>query len=78
MTNGLDVVSVDGQTVGDALGALVATHPAVRSRLFDESGALRRFVNVYSGSEDIRHTGGLSTRIADGDEVSIVPAIAGG
>jgi sulfur-carrier protein len=69
---------VDGGTVGEALDALYAEHGELRGRLADEDGGLRRFVNVYLGGEDIRFLEGLDTPLSDGDEVTILPAVAGG
>ncbi|HWK27983.1 MAG TPA: ubiquitin-like small modifier protein 1 [Solirubrobacter sp.] len=70
--------SVDGATVGEALDALYAAHGELRERLADGDGGLRRFVNVYLKGEDIRFLDGLDTPVADGDEVTILPAVAGG
>ena len=75
---GASAASVDGTTVGEALEALYAEHGELRSRLADDGGALRRFVNVYLGGEDIRFLDGLDTEVEDGDEVTILPAVAGG
>ncbi|MGB5239509.1 MAG: MoaD/ThiS family protein [Prochlorococcaceae cyanobacterium] len=69
----LDATSVDG-----LLEALEARFPGILARLTDESGKLRRFLNVYVNSEDIRFLDNQATALADGDEVSIVPAVAGG
>ena len=70
--------SVEGTTVGEALDALYSEHGELRSRIADDSGALRRFVNVYLKGEDIRFLDGLDTAVSDGDEVTILPAVAGG
>jgi sulfur-carrier protein len=70
--------TVEGSTVGEALDALYAEHTELRARLADDSGGLRRFVNVYLKGEDIRFLDGLDTPVADGDEVTILPAVAGG
>ena len=70
--------SVDGATVGEALDALYAEHGELRTRLADDGGSLRRFVNVYLGGEDIRFLDGLDTPVSDGDELTILPAVAGG
>ena len=75
---GTTAAAVDGATVGEALEALYAEHGELRGRLADGDGALRRFVNVYLGGEDIRFLDGLDTPLADGDEVTILPAVAGG
>jgi molybdopterin converting factor small subunit len=71
-------VQVDGGTVAEVLKALNAAHPGFDERLFDESGALRRFVNVFLAEEDIRFLQGIETPVADGQVISIVPAVAGG
>ena len=76
-TGGESEVSVDGATVGEALDAVFARHGDLRERI-TESGELRRFVNVYVSGEDIRFQNGLDTPISDGDEVTILPAVAGG
>ena len=76
-TGGESELSVDGATVGEALDAVYATHGDLRDRI-TESGELRRFVNVYVSGEDIRFQEGLATPINDGDEVTILPAVAGG
>ncbi|HNG02646.1 MAG TPA: MoaD/ThiS family protein, partial [Nitrospira sp.] len=62
----------------DMIGSLDATYPGLKNRLCDEKGDLRRFVNIYVNEEDIRFLNGKETSLKDGDEVSIVPAIAGG
>ena len=69
---------VDGGTVGEALQALYAQHGELRERIADGDGSLRRFVNVYLKGEDIRFLEGLDTAVSDGDEVTILPAVAGG
>jgi sulfur-carrier protein len=71
-------VSVEASSVEDLLQALEARFPGILGRLCDENGKLRRFLNVYVNSEDIRFLDNQSTALADGDEVSIVPAVAGG
>ena len=77
-TGGAGEVEVEAATVGDALKALDAAHPGLADRLFDDSGALRRFVNVFLADEDVRFLDGLATPVADGQTLSIVPAVAGG
>jgi molybdopterin synthase sulfur carrier subunit len=69
---------VEGTTVGEVLDALYAQHGELRTRLADGGGGLRRFVNVYLGGEDIRFLEGLDTPVSDGDELTILPAVAGG
>ncbi len=70
--------SVEGATVGEALEALYGSYGELRTRISDENGGLRRFVNVYLKGEDIRFLDGLDTAVSDGDEVTILPAVAGG
>jgi len=78
LSGGASEVSVEGATVAEALKALDAAHPGFAERLYDDGGGLRRFVNVFVAEEDIRFLDGLDTPIADGQTVSIVPAVAGG
>ena len=78
LSGGTSEVSVDGDTVGDVLTSLDAAHPGFKNRLFDDSGKLRRFVNVFVADEDVRFLDGLDTKVAEGQTVSIVPAVAGG
>jgi molybdopterin synthase sulfur carrier subunit len=77
VTDGEEEVEVDGATVGEVLDAVFDRHEGLRERI-TEDGDLRRFVNVYAAGEDIRFKEGLETDIADGDEVTILPAVAGG
>ena len=76
-TGGDATASVDGSTVGEVLDALYDRYGELRSRIA-EDGGLRRFVNVYVGGEDIRFLDGLDTEVGSGDEVTILPAVAGG
>ena len=76
-TGGHDVVEAKGATVGEVLADLGTQHPALRERIF-VGAELRRFVNVYVNNEDIRYLDDLATTVAAGDEVSIIPAVAGG
>ncbi len=78
LSGGASEVSCDGATVNEVLKNLDATHPGFGERLFDESGALRRFVNVFLAEEDIRFLDGTDTQVTDGQVLSIVPAVAGG
>ncbi|MBI4353792.1 MAG: MoaD/ThiS family protein [Candidatus Omnitrophica bacterium] len=78
LTNGQGEVQCTGSTVNDLLADLEKRHPGVKERICDESGKLRRFVNVFVNEEDIRFLQGDQTAVKDGDEVSIIPAIAGG
>jgi MoaD family protein len=75
---GASEVSASGSTVGEALEALYAEHAELRDRIAGEDGQLRRFVNVYLRGEDIRFLDGLATPVGDGDELTILPAVAGG
>jgi len=77
VTAGEDEIEVDGGTVGEALDAVFDAHEDLRERITDD-GTLRRFVNVYVSGEDIRFQQGLETPLSDGDEVTILPAVAGG
>jgi MoaD family protein len=77
-TGGARTVDGTGSTVGALLANLDAQHPGFRERLFAEDGNLRRFVNIYVNDEDIRYLAQLETPVADGDTVSILPAVAGG
>lgn len=77
VTGGEGEIEVDGSTVGEALDAVYARHEDLRERI-TEDGDLRRFINVYVSGEDIRFQDGLDTPINDGDEVTILPAVAGG
>ena len=78
LTGGAGEIQVEGSSVGEALKALDAAHPGLADRLFDDSGGLRRFVNVFLADEDVRFLYGLATPVADGQTLSIVPAVAGG
>jgi len=69
---------VEGGTVGEALDALYARHGELRTRMADDDGGLRRFVNVYLAGEDIRFLDGLETAVPDGSELTVLPAVAGG
>jgi molybdopterin synthase sulfur carrier subunit len=78
LTNDLEVVSAAGANVGELLGNLDKAFPGLRERICDEQGNVRRFVNIFVSDEDIRFLQDLATPVKDTDEVSIVPAIAGG
>ena len=71
-------VSVDGATVGDVFSTLVEKYPGLRENLLDSAGGMHKFVNVYKDDDDIRYLDGLDTPLADGDVLSIIPAVAGG
>ncbi len=76
-TDGEAVAAVEGATVAEVLDALYERFGELKARIADDDG-LRRFVNVYVGGEDIRFLDGLNTPVSDGDEVTILPAVAGG
>jgi molybdopterin converting factor small subunit len=77
-TDGESVVEVEGDDVGAVLRGLAEVHPGVRDQLFDHSGELNRYVNVYLNDEDVRLLDGLGTGVAGTDTVVILPAMAGG
>jgi adenylyltransferase/sulfurtransferase len=71
-------IEVQGSTIGEALSGLVSQHPDLRRHLYTEEGKLRAFVNVYLNDEDVRYLQKEATAVHDGDNISIVPSIAGG
>jgi len=78
LTNNEEVVEATAATVGDAINDLQSRYPGIKERLLDEAGAVRRFDNVYVNEEDIRFLQNQQTPLKQGDEISIIPAIAGG
>ncbi|MYC30265.1 MAG: MoaD/ThiS family protein [Chloroflexi bacterium] len=78
MTNGQDKVELEESTLSSMIESLEASYPGVKERLIDENGELRYFVNIYLNGEDVRFLDGLDTSTSAGDEISIVPAVAGG
>lgn len=78
LTNNEELVEVNAATVRDAITELQTRYPGIKERLLDDDGAVRRFVNVYVNEEDIRFLQNQETPIKSGDEISIIPAIAGG
>ena len=78
ISGGSSTVEVEGSTLAEVLKALDATHPGFAERLFDDAGALRRFVNVFVADDDVRYLAGLETPVPEGETVSIIPAVAGG
>lgn len=78
LTEGKDEVEAAGASVGALLDDLDRSYPGLKERVCDDSGAVRRFVNIYLNEEDIRFLSGLDSAVQDGDAVSIIPAIAGG
>jgi sulfur-carrier protein len=78
LTGGAGEVSAEGGTVREVLASLESGHPGIAARVLDERGELRRFVNLFVAEEDVRFLSGLDTPVADGQTVSILPAVAGG
>jgi len=77
-TGGAESVSASGATVGAIVHDIEGRHPGLKERICEDTGKIRRFVNIYVNGEDIRFLGSLDAPVKDGDEISIVPAIAGG
>lgn len=77
-TGGASEVSAEGDTLAEVLENLDANHPGIRARVLDDQGAIRRFVNVYVGNDDVRFLDNLETKTPDGTQISIIPAVAGG
>lgn len=75
---GRSSVSVDGSTVGEVIRALVSAHPGMTEQVLNADGSLHKFVNIYVNDDDVRYLSALDTPVKDGDEVSILPAVAGG
>ena len=78
LTDGKEEVTARGATIREILEDLGRSFPGLRGRICDESGAVRKFVNIFANDEDIRFLKNLDTPVKDSDEISIVPAIAGG
>ncbi len=78
LTDGQEEVSAAGATIGEVLASLEQAHPGFRDKIFDSEGKVKRHVNIFANDEDIRFLSNLDTPVKDSDEVSIVPAIAGG
>lgn len=76
--NGQSAVNADGSTIGEVVKSLVSEYPGLEANLIDDGGSIRKFVNVYLNDEDIRFLDKLETPVGDGDEVAILPAVAGG
>jgi molybdopterin synthase sulfur carrier subunit len=71
-------VTVEGSTVGEILDHLTAEHPAVKGQLLNSDGTLHRFLNVYVNDDDVRYLGGVDAPVTNGDEITLLPAVAGG
>ena len=78
LTNNATSVDADGTTVAQIVESLESAYPGMQERLIDDNGDLRHFVNIYLNGEDIRYIDGLKSSVSDNDELSIVPAVAGG
>jgi molybdopterin synthase sulfur carrier subunit len=78
LTNNEELVEVNGSTVGEIITELQTRYPGFQERLLDDKGQIRRFVNIYVNEEDVRFLENQDTALKEGDEVSIIPAIAGG
>lgn len=77
-TNGQDKVDAEGATLGEIIDSMESQFPGIKARICDDDGNLRNFVNVFVNGEDVRFIDGVDSATADGDEISIVPAVAGG
>ncbi|MCS7213903.1 MAG: MoaD family protein [Candidatus Calescibacterium sp.] len=73
-----DEINVEGKTLKEVIENLGAINPEIKARIVDEKGEIRRFINVYVNNEDIRFINGIDTEVKDSDEITIIPAIAGG
>ena len=78
LTNNLDLVESEGGTLAATIDGLEVSYPGFKDRVCDDQGEIRRFVNIYVNGEDVRFLDGLGTSLKTGDEISIVPAVAGG
>jgi sulfur-carrier protein len=78
LSGGASEVEIEGGTVKELLAGLDAAHPGFAGRLYDDTGGLRRFVNIFVADEDIRFLDGIDTPVPDGQTISIIPAVAGG
>ena len=78
LTNGQDKITAEGKTLQEIIDFLEQNFPTIKSRICNEDGEIRIFVNIYVNDEDVRFLNGISSEIKDGDEISIVPAVAGG
>ena len=78
LTNDAEIVESDAGTLATAIDGLESQYPGMKERLCDDAGQIRRFVNIYVNGEDVRFLDNIETKLKAGDEVSIVPAVAGG
>ena len=72
------LVDVEGATIGEVLESLTSSHPAIRGQILNDDGSLHRFLNVYVNDDDVRYIGGVYAPVANGDEITLLPAVAGG
>jgi molybdopterin synthase sulfur carrier subunit len=75
---GLTTLSVEGSTIGEVLNHLTSAYPAIKGQLVNEDGTLHRFLNVYVNDDDVRYLGGVDAPVANDDEITLLPAVAGG
>ncbi len=75
---GQTTIIVEGSTIGEVLGRITTDYPAVKGQLVNEDGTLHRFLNVYVNDDDVRYLGGVDALVADNDEITLLPAVAGG
>lgn len=75
---GASVLSVEGATVGEVLSELTTTYPAIKGQLLNDDGTLHRFLNVYVNDDDVRYLGGVDASVHNNDEITLLPAVAGG
>lgn len=78
LTNDIEMVNADAASLGEAIDKLEGEYPGIKERICDEAGDIRRFVNIYVNGEDVRFLDNMATKLSPNDEVSIVPAVAGG
>jgi len=75
---GHTTLTVQGSTIGEVLGELTTSYPAIKGQLLNEDGSLHRFLNVYVNDDDVRYLGGVGAPVANEDEITLLPAVAGG
>jgi molybdopterin synthase sulfur carrier subunit len=78
LVDGKDEIYVEAKTLKELIEKLAEINPEIKTRILDENGEVRRFINIYINNEDIRFLKGINSELKDGDEISIIPAIAGG
>jgi sulfur-carrier protein len=75
---GESVIAVEGSTIGEVLSTLTTTYPAIKGQLLNDDGTLHRFLNVYVNDDDVRYLGGVEASVRNDDEITLLPAVAGG